>query len=95
MIESNFLLDLRLKISETTATAATSTVKIMKSQAGLIIHAKMAKITARVIVTIGKIRLKRSLFAELSTGLGTVPNPLAVGIDAFSNMLESNCGVGC
>jgi len=57
----------------------------MKSQAGLIIHAKMAKITARVIVTIGKIRLKRSLFAELSTGLGTVPNPLAVGIDAFSN----------
>ena len=75
MIESNFLLDLRLKISETTATAATSTVKIMKSQAGLTIHAKMAKITARVIVTIGKIRLKRSLSAELSTELGTVPNP--------------------
>ena len=49
---------------------------MMKSQVGLTNHAKMEKITARAIATIGKIRLKKSgLSAELSTELGTVPNP--------------------
>ena len=75
MIESNFLLDLRLKTSETTATATARTVKMMKTQAGLTNHAKTAKITESVIATIGKIRLKSGLSAELSTELGTVPNP--------------------
>ena len=55
MIESNFLLDLRLKTSETTATVTVRTVKMMKSQVGLTNHAKMEKITARAIATIGKI----------------------------------------
>lgn len=53
----------------------TRTVKMMKSQAVLTNHAKMVKITARAIATIGKIRLKSGLSAKLSTGLGTVPNP--------------------
>ena len=76
MIESNFLLDLRLKTSETTATATARTVKMMKSQAGLTNHAKTAKITESAIATIGKIRLKRGLSAEpAAAGLGTVPNP--------------------
>lgn len=48
---------------------------MMKSQVGLTNHAKMGKITARAIATIGKIRLKSGLSAELSTELGTVPNP--------------------
>ena len=75
MIESNFLLDLRLKTSETTATVTVRTVKMIKSQVGLTNHAKMEKITARAIATIGKIRLKSGLSAELSTELVTVPNP--------------------
>ena len=75
MIESNFLLDLRLKTSETTATATARTV-MMKTQAGLTNHAKIAKITESAIATIGKIRLKRGLSAEpAAAGLGTVPNP--------------------
>ena len=69
---------------------------MMKSQAGLTNHDKMAKITERAIATIGKIRLKTGLSADPATaGLGTAPNPWVVGIEAFSNMLESNCGVGC
>lgn len=76
MIESNVLLDLRLKTSETTATVTVRTVKMMKSQVGLTNHAKMEKITARAIATIGKIRLKSGLSAELSTELGTVPRIL-------------------
>ena len=75
MIESNFLLDLRLKISETIAKASARTVKMMKSQAGLTNHDKMAKITERAIATIGKIRLKTGLSADLGAGLGTAPNP--------------------
>ena len=51
---------------------------MMKSQVGLTNHAKMEKITARAIATIGKIRLKRGLSAEpAAAGLGTVPNPLS------------------
>lgn len=49
---------------------------MMKSQVGLTNHAKMEKITARAITTIGKIRLKSGLSAELSTELGTVPRIL-------------------
>ena len=76
IIESNFLLDLRLKTSETTAIATARTVKMMKNQAGLINHAKIAKITESTIATIGKIRLKRGLSAEpAAAGLGTVQNP--------------------
>ena len=48
---------------------------MMKTQAGLTNHAKIAKITESAIATIGKIRLKSGLSAELSTELGTVPNP--------------------
>ena len=69
------MLELRLKTSETTATATARTVKMMKSQAGLTNHAKIAMITESAIATIGKIRLKSGLSAELSTELGTVPNP--------------------
>lgn len=69
------MLDLRLKTSETTATVTVRTDQNDEEPSRTDKPCQDGKITARAIATIGKIRLKSGLSAELSTELGTVPNP--------------------